>query len=79
MSDRGEFLLRNLKAGQYRLVPDLPDDNWYVKEMSAPGTTASKRIDLGRGPIVLKSGDKISGATVTIAEGAGRDKRETDW
>ena len=70
LSERGEFLLRHLKAGQYRLVPDLPDDNWYVKEMSAPGTTTSKRIDLGRGPVVLKSGDKISGATVTIAEGA---------
>ena len=70
VSEKGDFLLRYIKAGQYRLLPDLPDDDWYIKEMSVPGAPAPKKINLGSSPLVLKAGDKISGATVTIAEGA---------
>ncbi len=55
VSEKGDFLLRNIKAGQYRLLPDLPDDDWYIKEMSVPGAPAPKKINLGNSPIVLKA------------------------
>jgi hypothetical protein len=70
VSEKGDFLLKTLKAGPYRLTVDLPSDDWYVKAMTTPGATAARRIDLSRGPVTLKPGEKLSDITVTIAEGA---------
>src|SRR5262249_13645878 len=31
----GEFILRNLEAGHWRILTQLPDENWYVRAISA--------------------------------------------
>lgn len=70
VSDAGDFLIRSLRPGPHWLVPDLPSPNWYVKAISMPGASATRRIDLGHGPLAIKPGDKITGVSVTAAEGA---------
>lgn len=80
-NDKGEFIMRELEAGRYRLMPQLPSDHWYVKAMSlgslAPAKTPTTKTtakvttpNLAASGLSLKSGEKLSGLTVTIAEGA---------
>src|SRR5262245_10891381 len=75
----GEFTLRNLEAGRHRVIAQLPDENWYVRAISmgskpsAPGarrTAAPAPVNIARNGVTLKQGEKLTGITVTIAEGA---------
>lgn len=80
----GDFSLRNLEAGSWRLAVRLPDENWYVRAMSPDGkasTAATARkaasmltgpppVNLARNGVTFKPGEKLTNATVTIAEGA---------
>jgi hypothetical protein len=69
VGEDGEFVLRNLSAGHYRLVPQLPSEGWYVRAVVM--TAANKTLtDVGRGGLALKAGEKVTGLRVTIAEGA---------
>ena len=84
-SDKGEFKLNRLAAGRYRIETNLPGENWFVKSISSSGssgasaaspagasTAAAKPVanDLARLGAMLKSGEKLTGVTVTIADGA---------
>jgi hypothetical protein len=78
LTEKGEFTVYNLEANNYFLEPRLPNENWYVKSItSAASTPASARsaaarpADRARSGIALKAGEKISGVTVTLADGAG--------
>lgn len=78
----GEFTLRNLEAGRWRLQARLPDENWFLRSIKpvAPTTTAAPRrtptaaatplANFGQTGIQLKSGEKLTGVIVTLAEGA---------
>ncbi|HEV2666952.1 MAG TPA: hypothetical protein VG324_18675, partial [Blastocatellia bacterium] len=71
----------NLEADRYFLEPRLPNENWYVKAITAPASTSALArgaaargalpADVARNGIALKAGEKVSGVTVTIADGAG--------
>jgi len=70
---KGEFILRNLQAGPYRIDPQLPSAGWYLRSITlGPQTTAIKASDpnIPRDGINLKSGERAAGLTVTISEGA---------
>ena len=74
-NDKGEFVVNDLAAGRYRLTPNLPSDHWYIKAMSLPAparTAAAKPAAPGfaASGITLKSGEKLSGLTITLSEGA---------
>jgi hypothetical protein len=70
---KGDFTLRNLQPGSYRIDPRLPSAGWYLRSI-----TMGQPIKLSRAPepniprdgINLKSGERASGLTVTITEGA---------
>jgi protocatechuate 3,4-dioxygenase beta subunit len=78
----GEFLLRNLEVGRWRIAAKLPDENWYMRaitgENKAPATTTRKTaaaaqpalVNAGRTGFTLKSGEKQTGVLVAITEGA---------
>lgn len=75
--DKGEFVIHDLEAGRYRLDPQLPSDYWYVKALSLAGATPAKTPTAGTAApsfavsgLTLKSGEKLTGLTLTIAEGA---------
>jgi hypothetical protein len=71
---RGSLALKNFPPGSYRIDPQPPASGWYVRSISigAPRTAAAKAANLAvaRDGITLKSGERVSGLTVTIAEGA---------
>ncbi|MFN0112368.1 MAG: carboxypeptidase-like regulatory domain-containing protein [Blastocatellia bacterium] len=86
----GDFLIRNLEAGRWRLSARLPDDNWYVRAMSsatptavaavrkpANAATAAALPNLARNGAALKPGEKLTNITVTISEGAAGLKGST--
>lgn len=88
----GDFTFRNLEAGRWRLQTRLPDENWYVRSISsgnsaspnnAASATARKpeqaaaAANIARNGAVLKSGEKLTGITVTIAEGSAGLKGST--
>ncbi len=71
---KGSFTLRNLPPGSYRIDPRMPASGWYVRSIatSAAQTVAARAASLvvARDGIILKSGEHVSGLTVTITEGA---------
>jgi hypothetical protein len=70
-NDQSQFVLRNLMAARYRVETRLPNENWYVRSITAPSPTSARQlVDAGRGGFALKSGEKAKGLTVTIAAGA---------
>jgi hypothetical protein len=64
-NDKGEISLRNLFSGLYRIETRLPGAGWYVKAI----TTGPNGPNIPRDGVGLKSGDKLSGLNITIAEG----------
>ena len=80
----GVFALKNLKQGQYSFNPRFYARYWYVKSMSiSAGTTQSGATqsgpakaasslakDAARNWTLLKSGDRVTGLTITLSEGA---------
>jgi hypothetical protein len=77
-SEKGEFALKNLEAGRYRIVANLPDDGWFVRAFTQPGAGSAKpaagatknSIDASPGGVTIKPGEKLSGVEVIVAEGA---------
>ena len=70
--ERGEFALRNLTAGRYRLGVRLLDDNLFVRSMTVPASAApaSAATDAGRNGVALRAGEQIVNLTINVAAGA---------
>jgi len=69
--DKGEFKIRPMDAGRYRLHADLPSENFFVRAITLPAPTqTAKLVDLARNGIDLKPGERLAGVSVTAAEGA---------
>jgi len=75
-NEKGEFTINNVDPGHYRIRLPLTDENFYVKVITSPSNIPTRR---GAAPMVnnvlrdglaLKQGEKLSGVTVTVAEGA---------
>jgi hypothetical protein len=77
VSDKGEFTLLNLNPGRFFLEARLPSETWYIKSIAAPAaapargaTSAAKPADVARNGFALKSGERVTGVTVMLADGA---------
>jgi Carboxypeptidase regulatory-like domain len=76
----GVFTLRNLRTGQYAFNPRFFARYWYLQSIllaPSPGVSApakpaqtSSRTDAARNWTSVKPGDRITGLTITLAEGA---------
>ncbi len=70
---KGSFTMRNLPSGWYRIDPRPPASGWFVRSIAiGAAQTATARaasLVIARDGIMLKSGERVSGLTVTIAEG----------
>jgi hypothetical protein len=64
-NEKGEVRFRNLSAGGYRFEVRLPAAGWYFKDL----TLGKPEPNIARNGIAIKQGDRISGVTITIAEG----------
>lgn len=74
----GEFLLRGLRSGDYRFSVQFFAKQWYLDSISLPPPVIKVSKAVQEKPARaragdwtrLKSGDRISGLTVTLVEGA---------
>jgi hypothetical protein len=72
----GDFTLRNLTPGQFKLSTRFFAKYWFLRSMVRENgalplrTAANPQSDLARNGISLKFGERISGVTVTLAAGA---------
>lgn len=76
----GDFLLRSLAPGQYNLNTRFFAKYWYLRSIArdAPATRpaaakvgpVNRQIDTARNGLLLRIGERVTGLTVTLAEGA---------
>jgi hypothetical protein len=68
------FTMKNLESGQYRIDPRAPASGWFVRSIATgPAQTVAGRnasLAVARDGVNLRSGEHLTGLTVTIAEGA---------
>jgi hypothetical protein len=65
---KGDFMLRNLRAGTYRLTVQPPSAAWYFRSVTlAPNTKAADWRVISDGIAVKQS---VSGLAITLTEGA---------
>lgn len=72
--EKGNFLLRNLAPGAYYFGPSLRALQWYVNSITfGPASTNSatkpKQVDATRVWTNVELGDRLSGLTITLAQG----------
>jgi hypothetical protein len=69
---RGDFILRNLRRGSYRIDLVLPDAGWYLRSLAIGSGTAAKTSssNIALDGVSLKSGERVSGLILTLTEGA---------
>ena len=81
LNEKGEFALRNLEAGRYRLEIKLPTESWYVSAIKLPGaaapapqqtqpTPANPSSNSWQGVVTIKPGEKVSGVAITVGQDA---------
>src|SRR5262245_35431603 len=75
-TEKGEFTINNVDPGHYRIRTPLTDENLFVKSVTSPANAPARRgapvavNNISRDGLALKQGEKLSGVTVTVAEGA---------
>lgn len=67
--EQGNFQNPGMRAGTYWPRIDFPDDRHYLRSVTRPGPGGKPVNALGNG-LVLGGGEKITGLTVTIVDGA---------
>jgi len=76
-NEQGEFLIRNLGAGLYRLNVRPPGEDWYVRSFSIASIAQARAAAAQAaqpppppGTITVKGSERISGVTINLAQGA---------
>lgn len=67
----GKFKLQNLANGEYHFTPRYFSRYWYVQSiLFPPNAKTTKPVDTTRVWTSVKAGDRLSGLTITLAQGA---------
>jgi hypothetical protein len=68
----GNVTLKNVVPGQYRFVTQFVGKYWYLHSiaLASSKTPATKPTDAMRTWTTIKAGDRLSGLTITLAQGA---------
>jgi hypothetical protein len=67
----GNVSLKNLVPGRYFFMPEFAAKYWYLQSITLPPVPpATTPVDATRTWTGLKSGDRLSGLTITLAQGA---------
>ncbi|HEX5083000.1 MAG TPA: hypothetical protein VFY40_13215, partial [Blastocatellia bacterium] len=76
VNDKGEFTIYRIEPDSYFILARLPDENQYIKSITAPAATAGRAslrrvagYDAGRKGLTLKSGDRMADLILTVADG----------
>lgn len=67
----GSVSLKNLVPGRYFFVPEFAAKYWYLQSITLPPVTpgAKTPVDATRTWTMLKAGDRLTGLTITLAQG----------
>jgi hypothetical protein len=65
---KGHFEVKNLPPGNYRIDPREPATGWFIKSITT-GPVA-RPVSIARDGVMVKNGERVTGITVTISEGA---------
>ena len=68
---QGNITLRNLAPSQYYFAARFPTKSWYVQSITFAATGKAKPVDATRVWTNVNQSEKLSGLTVTLAQGAG--------
>ncbi|MBL8191163.1 MAG: carboxypeptidase regulatory-like domain-containing protein [Acidobacteria bacterium] len=71
--EKGEFKITHLTAGQHHLRASLRNENWFVKSIHAAPTGLGRSsivADLVRNGVMLKPGERLTGVTIAVSDGA---------
>jgi hypothetical protein len=71
--ENGEVALRNLASGQYQIITRLFAKYWYLRSISLSGPAgqqANRSTDVASNWMTVRSGEQLTGLTVTLTEGA---------
>jgi hypothetical protein len=76
--EKGEFAMKGLEAGRYRITANLPDGGWRIRAITQSVAGAGKQssgatkknVDISRDGVAVKPGEKLSGVELTVAEDA---------
>ena len=72
-NEKGEFKLKILEAGVYRILSDLPDESWYIRAITRNLKGANRKIvNIAQSGITLASGENLTDVEIVVAEGAGQ-------
>lgn len=66
--NNGEFTFSGIDAGTYRFRVRFPGENWYLKSLQMP--SASTTSNVGKNGIVVKNGQRVTGLSAVVADGA---------
>ncbi|MFN7944175.1 MAG: carboxypeptidase regulatory-like domain-containing protein [Blastocatellia bacterium] len=73
-NEQGEFSFNNLLPGRWQLRAQILSECCYLKSVARSETKASAANNLNREPLTLRSGEKLTGLSVVVAEGAAQVK-----
>ncbi len=71
--EKGEFKIRDLSVGLHRLRVTSRNESWFAKSINVSRFASSRPsivADLVRSGLTLKPGERMTGVTVTMADGA---------
>lgn len=76
----GEFTVRNLEAGRYRIEIKLPTEGWYVRAINLPAAPGERKAqpaatklnpdNAWSGVITVKAGERVSGVSIMVGQDA---------
>ncbi len=66
---KGNFVVRNLRSGKYKLGTTFYARYWYLKSITSGGAKAP-RFDAAANWTLVRSGEQLSNLVITLAEGA---------
>jgi len=66
----GNFLLRNLAGGEYYFATRVTAKYWYLQSIALAPKGSGKAVDATRVWTKLQMGERLSGLTVTVGQGA---------
>ena len=73
VDEKGDFRITQMSAGFHRLEAHSRNENWFVKSIHAtPNNLGRSSIvaDLARSGVMLKPGERLTGVTFTLSDGA---------
>ena len=69
-NDKGEFTIAHLETARYHIETRFPNDALYIRAITAANAAQNQPAVAARNGIQLKPGERLTGLTITVSEGA---------